>query len=211
MEKAICFVLFGLPALVLAVAALMLSVKYLDAAPILVQVPEDAVQTLDVVLTAVCEGDYETAGKNMYGTPDLGASRQPSDEVGRMIWDAFVDSTSYELVDECFATDSGLAQKVTFRSLEFSSVTAKLGDRARTLLEQHVAEAEDVSQIYDEENNYREDFVMDVLKEAVEQALREDVQYTQQEFVINLTYKDGRWWVIPGQELLSAVSGGITG
>ena len=122
-----------------------------------------------------------------------------------------MDSTSYELVGECFATDSGLSQKVVFRSLEFSSVTEKLGDRARTLLEQYVAEAEDVSQIYDEENNYREEFVMAVLEEAVEQALREDVQYSEREFVINLTYKDGRWWVIPGQDLLNAVSGGITG
>lgn len=211
MKKVLLSCLFGLLAIGLAAAAVILSVRYLHAAPILVEVPAEALEAVDTVLSAVCEGDYDTAGQNMYGCPDLGVDREPADEAGRLIWKAFVESTSYELVGDCFATDSGLSQKVIFRSMEFASVTASLGDRARALLEQHVAEAEDINEIYDEENNYREDFVMDVLHEAVQQALREDIRYTEQEFTVNLTYKEGRWWVLPEQQLLSAISGGIAG
>ena len=81
--------LFGLLAMALAVVAALFTVRYLDAPPILVQVPDAAVEQVDAVMSAVCSGDYEAASRGLYGTPDLGASRDPSDAVGRMIWECF--------------------------------------------------------------------------------------------------------------------------
>ena len=77
--------------------------------------------------------------------------------------------------------------------------------------EQRVEEARDLSQIYDENNEYREDFVMEVLSEAVADAIREDAVVSSQELVLNLAYSQGQWRVQPEQKLLSALSGGIAG
>ena len=42
-------------------------------------------------------------------------------------------------------------------------------------------------------------------------ALEEDAKTTQQQLTVNLVYKQGRWWVVADQTLLSAISGGIAG
>ena len=202
---------FGILAFAAAAAALFLTTRYLHAPPVLVEVPDAALEQVEAMMDAVCEGDYEEAARHLYGCPDLGLDREPADPVGLLIWNAFADSLSYELAGECFATDAGLSQKVVFRSLEFESITEKLGERAQTLLAQRVEEAEDTTQIYDENNEYREDFVMEVLRDAAEDAIAEDARYQEQEITLNLTYRDGQWWIMPEQALISAISGNVAG
>ena len=72
-------------------------------------------------------------------------------------------------------------------------------------------EARDLTRIYDENNEYREDFVMEVLTQAVTDAIREDGVVSSRELVLNLTYSQGQWRVQPEQGLLNALSGGIAG
>lgn len=202
---------FGLLAVAAAAAAILLTVRFLNTPPVLVKVPDAALAQVDAMMNAVCEGDFETASQYMYGDPDLGVDREAADPVGELIWNAFADSLSCERSGECFATDAGLAQNVVFRSLDFDSVTENLGDRAQTLLARRVEEAVDTSQIYDENNEYREDFVMEVLYDAAKAAIEEDARYTEQEITLNLTYRDGQWWIMPEQALISAISGNVAG
>lgn len=203
--------IFGVLGLLLAVGTVLLSLKSLDAAPVLLSKPEAAAQQSEAMMEAVCRGDYTGAGAMMLGGPDLGAGREAADETGRRIWDAFLQSLHYEFTGDCYATDSGVARNVTMEYLDVSSVTGGVKERARVLLEQRVAQAEDVGQIYDESGEYREDFVMEVLEEAVTQALAEDAQLVSREFTMNLIWQDDQWWILPEQELLSAISGGIAG
>lgn len=93
--------------------------------------------------------------------------------------------------------------------MDVTSVTVNLKERSQTLLEQRVAEAVDVSEIYDENNEYREDFVMAVLRSAVEDALKEDARKMTVELTVKLSYQDGSWWVVADEALLDAISGGI--
>ena len=194
-----------------AVLTLCLTFGALDAQPVLVTPPGAASETADALLAAVREGEYGEASGMLYGTPDLGLDRDPADEVGKLLWDAFQDSFTYELTGECYATDTGIAQDVSLRYLDFSSVTASLGDRAQALLVQRVEEAEDADSIYDENGDYREDFVLEVLREVTLDALREDAKEKEQALTLNLVHKHGRWWVVMDQALLSAISGGIGG
>lgn len=203
--------LFGLLALAAAGAALYLTVAGLDAPPVLVEVPPEASRQVTALMDAVCAGDFEEASAHLYGNPDLGLSDAPEDPVGKLVWSAFSDSLSWELSGDCFATDEGLAQKVVLRSLEIASVTENLGSRSGALLALRVEEATDTTGIYDENNEYREDFVMEVLCEAAEAAIREDARYQEQEITLNLTCRDGKWWVLPEQSLIGAISGGIGG
>lgn len=173
--------------------------------------PEGVAEAAQTMLNAVCSGDYETAGACMYGSPRLGTGAESESETGRLLWDAFVKSLRYELVGDCVINESGVTQQVRIRTLDLASVTANLKERSQTLLTQKVAEAEDVSQIYDETNSYREEFVMEVLRMATEEAIEQDARYTNLDLMLEMVYEQGKWWVIPSQNLMNVISGGVIG
>ena len=89
-------------------------------------------------------------------------------------------------------------------------MTQNLRQRSQTLLEERIAQAENVSDLYDENNEFHEEFVMAALHDAVRDALREDAKQTTVEFTLNLVYRDGDWLVVLDSDLKSAISGGIT-
>ena len=179
--------------------------------PVLVEVPHMAVNRVDAMFQAVCDDDYVAAASLMYGQPDLGAERPEEDSISSQIWDAYVDSVGYELTGDCYATDTGVAQRVQISYLDITSVTDGLQLRARELLQQRVLEAEDVDQIYDGNNDYRQDFVDAVVADAARQALIQDAQYMETELTVNLVYHQGQWWILPDEALMQAISGGIAG
>lgn len=203
--------IFSLLGVILAVCTIFLSLTSLEAEPKLVRKAPTAAASAEAMLDALCRGDYETAGKWMYGSPSLGTGADSESETGRLLWEAFVKSLRYELVDDSYITQSGISQNVRIRALDLSAVTANLKDRSQTLLTQRVAEAEDVTQIYDESNNYKESFVMEVLRDATQEAIAQDAAYTTQEVTLDLVYENGQWWVVPSQNLMNVISGGIIG
>ena len=207
--KVIASILLTVVGLSAAAAAVYLCTQFVDAKPMLLTPPDVARSKVIMLMNAVSEGDYEEASQAIYGTPSLGVDREAADEVGVLIWEAFQGSISYELLGECYTTEQGLAQDVSITCMDVTSVTVNLKERSQTMLEQRVTEAEDVSEIYDENNEYREDFVMEVLRDAVEDALEEDATKMTVELTVNLSYQDGKWWVVADEALLDAISGGI--
>ena len=192
-----------------AAAAIFLSMTFVDAKPMLLTPPDVARSKVIMLMNAVAEGNYEEASQTIYGTPNLGVDREAGDEVGVMIWEAFEGSVTYELLGDCYTTEQGLAQDLSVTCMDVTSVTANLKERSQKLLEQRVTEAEDVSEIYDENNEYREAFVMEVLHDAVREALEEDARTMTVEFTVNLSYQDGKWWIEADEALYNAISGGI--
>lgn len=202
---------FGAAGLALAVCAVVLSLRVLHAPPVLVSVPEDArVATADLMY-ALSQGRFEDAEEYLYGQPELGMDRPAADDVGQLIWDAFVKSVDYEFSGDFYATDSGLARDVTITTLELGSVTGTLKERSEVLLEKRVQSAENVSDVYDENNEYREDFVMTVLFDAAYQSLEEDAKFITRDVTLNLVFHQGKWCIRPSQDLIAAISGGTAG
>lgn len=201
--------LFALLGICVAAATVWLCLQVLDKEPVLLKEPTAAVEQVDKLFRAVCEDDYAAASKLLYGEPDLGGDREHMEKISALIWDAYVDSFRYELVGSCTPTDIGVAQQVKISCLDITSVTAGLQDRARQLLQQRVAEAEEVEEIYDENNNYRPDFVDGVVTDAAREALKEDASYLEAELTVELVYTAGQWWILPEQDLMHAISGGI--
>ena len=207
--KKVISVLFALVAVAAAAAAIYLCFTSLDAEPVLTSNPVEAENRIQDFMDAVCDGDYDQVSAYIAGHPNLGLSREASDEVGVLLWNAHTDSLRYTLVGECHATDDGLAQKISLTGLDISSVTAVLKDRSQALLEKRVQEAEDATEIYDENNEYREDFVMEVLYDAASEALENDAQEITTEFTVNLVYQEDKWLIVSDNALLDAISGGI--
>lgn len=209
MIKKLLSLILAIVGLAAAAAGVYLGMTNIAANPVLLAPPEEAEQQVVGLMEAVCHGDYATASTYLQGQPGLGVDREASDEVGVLIWNALCDSMSYELVGECYATEEGLAQNVTMTCLDITSVTAVLKERSQALLEQRVEEAEDLEDVYDEDLQYREDFVMDVLYDAATAALAEDATYVTTELTLNLSYQGEKWWIIGDKALLDAISGGI--
>lgn len=201
--------ILGALGIAILVFTLVLCFVSLDAETVLLTPPGEALERAEAMMDAVAEGDYAAAGQLMYGQPDLGADREPADAVGQLVWDAFIGSISYEFVGECYATDSGIAQNVSVTTLDISSVMSNLKPRVNTLLNERIAQATEMSQLYDEENNFREDLVEEVLQKAITAALAEDAQNVTREVTLSIAYREGQWWVVPDAALLSAISGGV--
>ncbi len=202
-------VVFGLLGAVAAAAGIYLAINNMDASPVLVRQPEAARNQVVAMLDALSIQDYDTVSGTLYGNPALGMSRDPENPVGQLFWEAYADSVSYELVGEFYATASGVAQNVVITGMDLHAVTENLQVRSQNLLKQRVAEAEDTSEIYDENNEYRDEFVMDVLYDAAQEALTADARKVSWEITLNLTYENGQWWIMPDKLLLEAISGGI--
>jgi len=201
--------LFGLLGIALGGISVWLALSCTGMNPILLVPSEEARSRTEAVMDAACRGDYESASGMILGNPRFAMEGTPEDPVASMIWERFRKSFSYELTGECYATEAGLAQGIRVTYLELPSVTQNLRARSQALMEQRMAEAEDMSQIYDENHEYLESFVLEALYDAAKQALEEDTRTVTVELTANLIHRDGQWWLLPDDALLSALSGGI--
>ena len=200
---------FGLLGISFAILGIFLALTNTNSEPVLVEQPQAAMNQVQTMLDALCEGDYDTVSGCLYGTPDLGLDRVPQDAVGQLFWQALAGSYSYELQGDFHATESGVSVNATIQALDLNSVTANLRQRAQDILEEKIEQAENTSEIYDSNNEYREDFVMGALYDAALVALEEDAATTSWDMTLNLIYKDGQWWITPDEALLQAISGGV--
>jgi hypothetical protein len=171
------------------------------------KLPEGAVAVADDFAQALDDGDLEAAAKLMYGQPDLGVGIQPADREAAFLWEAFCDSIAFELTGSWQVEQSCLVRTGTLTNLDVSTILGKLPERVQSLLDQKIAAAEELSEIYDAENEFREDLVDAVLKEALSQTLAQDGKMVTREVTIKLVSRDGAWWVVPHQNLLQILSG----
>lgn len=202
-------VLFGLIGICVAISAMWLSVHAMDAEPAIIETPEAALEQVESMMDSFCAGDYAAASTCIYGNPDLGMDREAADEVGVLIWSAFEKSMTYELVGECYATNSGLAQNIRVTTMDISAVTDYLEANARVTIETRALEEIDYDAVFDENNEYREEFIQAALKDVTTEALGQPNAGITTEVTLHLVWSDGQWWVVSNETLLNAVSGGI--
>ena len=195
--KCVIAYLFAVLAALLVALTVWVVSQFQGAVPMLVSVSDEAVRQVEHLMDAVCSGNFEQVQGMLYGTPDLGMTGRPKHPIGEMIWDTYLQSFDYELEGTVYATERGLAQNVKMITLERDTLTKNIGIRAKALLNEKIRSAQDVSELYNAENEYREDLVTEVLQEAARQALEEDIRYTYQIIQLPLIYRDGRWWVEP--------------
>lgn len=204
MVRKIIGALFVLLALGLGAAGTQLALTNLEADPILLEVPEEARAQALNLLDAMCSGDYAAVSQRLYGQPDLGMNRKPADDVGELFFDAYAQSLRYELIRDCYATADGVALDVRITALDIGAVLPLLRQQAQDLLEQRVEEAEDVSQVYNENGEYLESLVEEVLRTSAAQVLQRGSDVST-ELTLECVFKDGQWWILPEDTLLDII------
>ena len=171
------------------------------------ELPQEAVEVSDAFARALNEGDMEAAAQLMYGQPDLGISAVPETPESALVWDAFCGSISFGYSGELQMEQSGFVRAGSFTAMDVSAVMGKLPERTQALVDQKVAGTADLTELYDEENNFREELTSRILREALQQILAQDSQTVTREVTVRLVNRDGQWWVIPHQNLLQMLTG----
>ena len=170
------------------------------------QLPQEAVSCSEAFAQALNAGDLEAAAQYLYGQPDLGVSGIPENPESALLWEAFCDSIAVELDNDWRVEQSALVRTGNITFLDVSVVIGKLPELTQALMDQKIAAAEDLSEIYDERNAFREELVGQVMEEALQQALTREAQLRTGDMTLKLVSRDGCWWVVPDQNLLQILS-----
>lgn len=199
--------IFWVLAVVLAVSAVMICLTQRNGEPRLLGTASGARDCAEGLMSRIGQGDFAGASAYLYGSPSLAGDYALETPAGTILWGAFLDSLECSLQGDCYATDSGLAQDCIVTGLDLPELTRLLKERSAAVLEARLADAQDMTQVY-EGDQYREDFAQAVLEQAAKEAVQAAPPVSRQ-VTLQLVYDRNQWWVMPDESLLSAISGGI--
>lgn len=178
-----------------------------DAQVRVLEVPQGAVQCSEAFASALENGDLAAAAERMYGQPDLGIDGAISDPETALVWEAFLEQMRFSFTGKCYPVDNGFARDASVEVLDVARVTEKLPELTQTLINQKIASAEKLEEIYDEAGRFHPELADQILREALQQALSQDTEVICRDVAVKLVNRDGAWWVIPDQTLLQTISG----
>lgn len=178
-----------------------------DAPVRVLEVPQGAVQCSEAFASALENGDLAAVAERMYGQPDLGIDGVISDPETALVWEAFLEQMRFSFTGKCYPVDNGFARDASIEVLDIARVTEKLPELTQTLINQKIASAERLEEIYDEAGRFHPELADQILREALQQALSQDPEVICRDVAVKLVNRDGVWWVVPDQMLLQTISG----
>lgn len=178
-----------------------------DAPVRVLEVPQGAVQCSEAFASALENGDLAAVAERMYGQPDLGIDGVISDPETALVWEAFLEQMRFSFTGKCYPVDNGFARDASIEVLDIARVTEKLPELTQTLINQKIASAERLEEIYDEAGRFHPELADQILREALQQALSQDPEVICRDVAVKLVNRDGAWWVVPDQMLLQTISG----
>ena len=145
----------------------------------------------------------------MDGYRSLGLENEPQTASGRLLYQALRQSYGYTLIGDSTVDGMNARQQMQFRYLDVPALEAD----ARTELENVIVELSRdraYDQVYDADNNYLAAFAQEAYARALETVLSHAADYYATTGVqLSLRSVDGSWRVVPDQNLLKVLSGGL--
>lgn len=175
--------------------------------PVLVKSPPEAEMLLEQLETGIRQGDFEGLQSILAGSPDLGPGREPDTAVGRLLLQHYRQSVTLQKQGQCYALDGGIALNAKASWLDADSVLEPMQKEVSKLLKKRIREAKDPKELYDEENEYREDLIDEILGEAGWQCLREYGRTREKDMVIRFRFEKDGWRILPDEDLLLMIAG----
>lgn len=185
------------------VATLWIIRTAISSDPVMLRCSDAAVARAEEAMNAVCAGDYEAVSATLYGRPSLGTRPENSSPATDLIWDTFRKNITYSFDGDFYATQTGVAIDVQVKRLDVSATLEGLGDQVESLLAQKIADAKDSAELYDRDNNFREEILEEILQEATMYCLMENETFQEQTIRLQLVLDQGQWWVLPDAEFVS--------
>jgi len=200
--------LWGTVAILLAAAALLMSILGMTVGTLIARPSGDPTETVTAFMDAIEDGNYQKAYSYLSDYETLGLEKQAEGEVSLMVQQALRDSYSYKLHGDCVVDGLHATQLVLMEYLDLAAVSAELEALTNENLAQ-IVESLPRSEIYDENDNYLPEVTNEAYKQAVEAVLSHAADYYNTAAVeLELNYRDGQWQLNTNQVLLDALMGG---
>lgn len=201
----ILFFILGILCGTLAVTAALFSLQK----PVhLWRVPDKAVSCVQKLMDSICQSDYAGVSQQIQGHPDLGLEKQSDDPITARLWEAYQQTCAYQFSGDMYSTETGLAQDVRFEALDLNAVLERTEALWPELLTLRLNSVDSTNAVYDESGNLKEELIRQVLLEAIEQVLQQDLPMTQTDLTLRLTYQNKQWLVKSDDLLLKIICGG---
>ena len=153
---------------------------------------------------------YEEAYACLDGCASLGLEEEPENPGARRTWEALRQSYAYTLHGDCAVDGLSARQLVELSYLSLADMEADLEAGTQEAITQ-LSKGRSSAQLYTEDGGYQPAFAQEAYAQAVSQLLAEPERYiTTSAVQLELTYRDGRWLLVPGPSLLKALSGGLS-
>lgn len=200
-------VVFGIVGVVLMLGTAVLCFGSLDA-PVRAEVPQAVKDCAAEMAQTLSEGDLTAVEEQLYGNPKLGADRELTGEAAA-VWEIFRKGISCELTSEVYVSGSSFAVDASITVPKMESITDSVADHARTLLDERIAAAERMDELYDENGDFHREIVDAVMAKAVELSLAEEPEMLNCAITFGFVCQGTQWYVVPDTALLQALSGGL--
>ena len=169
--------------------------------------PDD---TVALFFDSLCAGELEQCDSLLYGYSSLGLDSQPQTAIGSALMDAVAASYSWQEAVPCTVDGINARCEILLTCLDTSAMTDDVRALAGEKLERFAAEAVSNDSLYNEDGSYREDVIMQLLEQAVADALLNAQQYyVSNQIEVSLSYIDGGWRVVLTDELIAAITGNL--
>lgn len=195
--------LFAFLGMVLVAGGIFLSFANRNAGAPGRAVPQEAKDCATAFLTALNDRDLEGAQTYLYGNPDLGLSQATIDPQTAKVWEAFRSSFVVSDIAPFQVSQSEIRLDFTLTTMELKALV-NLPSLARNILDGK----EDQDSLYDENGTLKPQEKTAIMEEALERTLAE-AGSVNRTCTISLVEAEGQWWVLPNENLLSALSGGM--
>ena len=179
----------------------------LQAEPVILREPEKARQCAEEFLQAVNDGSLAEAADYLPDPSALGEVPEDADPIAGLVWDTYRTQLDAELVSGLYTTADGLCMDMELTALDVDDVVEKIGTLAVERMQERVAAASDMSELYGDDGQYRPELVDDVLQQAALETLMCDLPTVTTGITLHLTQSGEAWKVIPDRALINALSG----
>ena len=175
----------------------------------LTQLP-DPMETVETFFDGVCAQDYAPAYACLDGYETLGLENVPEDPHAAALWAIVRNGSSWKALSPSTVNGTEASVRVELVSPDLNLLTEGLDGDVNARISQKVEEAVSIEGIYDEEENYLPEFVLEVYDEVLRERLEQSSYPTRSdEIEVRLTYRDRRWLILPDSTLMDALCGGV--
>lgn len=207
--KKIIASLFTLLALAAAAFTLYLCAYAQQAVPYVEDGPDGPTAALESFFSRLEEKSFPLAYAYLSNYASLGLENTPEDPAAARLWAAQQDVWNFS-VEAGYEMDGvRLTKRASADCLDGRAVMELVGPMVQDKLAKAVEEARLLSEVYDENGDYREDLVRAALDAALDELLSDPSPYIYtRSLVIRMEYVDEKWLVAADTDLIAALTGG---
>lgn len=192
----------------LSIAVGIFAVSFgLRAEPVILREPEGARQCAEGFRNAVNDGNLAEAAAYLSDSSALGEVPANADTVATLVWDTYRTQLQAQLVGTLYTTPEGLCVDMELTAVSVDDVAAEIGSRAVVRMQERVAAASDMAELYGDDGQYRPELVGEVLQQAALETLMGELPTATAGISLHLTQSGESWKIIPDQALIDALSG----